>query len=90
MQEFDGQVALVTGAGQGLGQAIATVLAQRGATVFMADLQGDKVKSAAAALTAQGLKAISSQTDVADEDQLHGLRTEISETAVSSTMLTVS
>jgi len=81
MQEFDGQVALVTGAGQGLGQAIATVLAQRGATVFMADLQGDKVKSAAAALTARGLKAISSQTDVADEDQLHGLRAEISETA---------
>lgn len=65
------------GAGQGLGRAIATLLARRGATVYMADLQPEIVERAASELTAEGLRAIPSHTDVADEAQLHRLRDEI-------------
>jgi NAD(P)-dependent dehydrogenase (short-subunit alcohol dehydrogenase family) len=74
MGEFEGQVAIVTGAAQGLGKATAGLLAQRGATVFMADLNGPKVEAAAAALRAGGLRAIASQTDVTDEASLLDLR----------------
>jgi NAD(P)-dependent dehydrogenase (short-subunit alcohol dehydrogenase family) len=77
MLEFSGQVALVTGAGQGLGRATASLLARRGATVYMADLQSDTVGRAASELQAEGLDAVPTQTDVADEGQLHRLRDQI-------------
>jgi 3-oxoacyl-[acyl-carrier protein] reductase len=77
MGEFEGQVAVVTGAAQGLGKATATLLARRGATVFMADLNGAKVEAAAAELTAQGLKVIPSTTDVTDEPSLIELRGKV-------------
>ncbi|MBV9735706.1 MAG: SDR family oxidoreductase [Acidisphaera sp.] len=77
MGEFDGQVALVTGAAQGLGRAIATLLAQRGATVYLADLNGPGVEAAAAALRAQGLTAQASCTDMAEEPAVLALRDRI-------------
>jgi NAD(P)-dependent dehydrogenase (short-subunit alcohol dehydrogenase family) len=77
MPEFSGQVALVTGAGQGLGRAVATLLARQGATVYMADLQAQIVERAASELTAEGLQVVPSHTDVTDEAQLHRLRDEI-------------
>jgi NAD(P)-dependent dehydrogenase (short-subunit alcohol dehydrogenase family) len=77
MLEFSGQVALVTGAGQGLGRAIATSLARRGATVYMADLQAGVVERAAAELNAEGLQSVPTHTDVTDEAQLHRLRDQI-------------
>jgi NAD(P)-dependent dehydrogenase (short-subunit alcohol dehydrogenase family) len=72
--EFDGQVALVTGAAQGLGRAIATLLAQRGATVYLADLNGPGAEAAAAALCASGLAARAAQCDMADEPAVCALR----------------
>ena len=79
MREFDGQVAIVTGAAQGLGKAISKLLAERGAMVFMADLNGPAVEAAAAQFTSQGLAVTPSCTDVADEAGLAKLRQRVIE-----------
>lgn len=77
MGGFEGQVAIVTGAAQGLGRATATLLARRGATVYMADVKRAEVEAAAAALTGEGCQAIASVTDVTSESSLRELRGKI-------------
>lgn len=68
--EFAGQAALVTGAARGLGRSISTLLAERGARVFMVDLDGAGVEAASKALNAKGHDTHAAQADVADEAQL--------------------
>ena len=52
MLQFDGEVALVTGAGQGLGRAHALALARRGARVLVNDISPPGVTGESAALPA--------------------------------------
>ena len=61
-----GQVALVTGAAQGLGLGIAETLGRRGAVVVLADLQLQKATSAAMGLVEQGLLAEPAELNIAD------------------------
>ena len=63
-QKFTGKTALVTGAANGIGLACATRFAQDGAQVLLADIDGAKAASAAAALRAQGLSASAAACDV--------------------------
>ena len=65
MTGLDGRVALVTGAGSGLGAAIAERLAQDGATVVVNDLNADAAEATAARLSAQA-PATAAAFDVAD------------------------
>ena len=51
--DFSGRVALVTGAAQGIGAAIAKAFVEAGANVFLADLDRDGVEKTAAALGAK-------------------------------------
>jgi NAD(P)-dependent dehydrogenase (short-subunit alcohol dehydrogenase family) len=59
-----GKTALITGAAEGLGAAIAARFSREGARVILTDIQGEKVTEAAAAL---GGHAIAFQHDVASE-----------------------
>ena len=76
-QEFQDQVAVVTGAARGLGFALATLLAERGARVFMVDRESDAIETAAARLVARGLAVHASVTDCTSESALAALRRRI-------------
>ncbi|MFG1931131.1 glucose 1-dehydrogenase [Mycobacterium sp. NPDC048908] len=65
--DFTGQVALVTGAGSGMGLATAQAFAEAGAAVVMADIDTAKLKAAADALSEVGHQVLAVECDVSDE-----------------------
>jgi len=69
-QSFAGKVALVTGAGSGIGEKVALDLAAQGASVVAADLNGDAVRKTVAAITAAGGKAAALVCNVAKPDDV--------------------
>jgi NAD(P)-dependent dehydrogenase (short-subunit alcohol dehydrogenase family) len=66
MGEFDGQVALVTGAASGIGRASARLFAEAGAKVVVADIDLPMAEETAALVTAAGGEAVAVEVDVAD------------------------
>ncbi|MFC4119236.1 SDR family NAD(P)-dependent oxidoreductase [Nonomuraea zeae] len=67
---FSGRVALVTGAGSGIGAACAARLAAEGAFVGVLDLRAAAAKTTAAAIRARGDTATALTCDVSDEKQV--------------------
>jgi 3-oxoacyl-[acyl-carrier protein] reductase len=67
---LDGRVAFVTGAGRGLGKAIATGMAEAGARVAVVDVELDVARETAGELEKAGCKAIALQADVSKPDQV--------------------
>jgi len=70
---FDGRSIIVTGAGQGIGKAIATRFARDGGSVLVADVNADQVRDLAAALTAEGLRAVACSVNVTDAAQVRAM-----------------
>jgi len=67
---FENKVALVTGAGSGIGLVPAKAFAEAGASVVLADYHEETVRAAAEELVAAGHKALAVRCDVADERQV--------------------
>ena len=70
--ELQGQVAIVTGAGRGIGRATALELARMGADVVVAELDRANAESTASELRGLGRRALVVQTDVTSRDDLRG------------------
>src|SRR5690242_19633698 len=68
--DFKGQVALVTGAGKGMGLATARMFAESGASVALVDIDGDLAAKQAERIIVEGGTAIGIACDVADEAQV--------------------
>jgi 3-oxoacyl-[acyl-carrier protein] reductase len=73
MQPLTDQVAVVTGAGRGIGHGIAAVLAAEGARVVIADVDGALAELAAAELRDGGAEALAVATDVTDRASVNAL-----------------
>jgi NAD(P)-dependent dehydrogenase (short-subunit alcohol dehydrogenase family) len=70
---YENKVALVTGAGSGLGLATAKAFAESGASVVLADWNEKAVRSATAELAAQGHNTLAIHCDVADDAQVEAM-----------------
>ena len=77
MDRLKDKVAVVTGAGAGIGRAIASLFAAEGAHVFVTDLAGEAATSVAAALTGEGLKATAMTVDVSRGQDVSALFREV-------------
>lgn len=64
--DLAGETALVTGAGRGMGAAIAETLAESGATVAVNDVDADRLDDTVAAVEAAGGDALAAPADVTD------------------------
>ncbi|WP_229480188.1 MULTISPECIES: SDR family NAD(P)-dependent oxidoreductase [Mycolicibacterium] len=96
MGEFTGKAGLVTGAGSGIGRAIATGLARRGAAVAVLDIDADGAEATRSTIAEAGGTAVAVTTDIADEDSVRsairqtvetfgGLNFAVNNAAITST-----
>jgi len=67
------KIAIVTGAGQGIGRSIALKMAQEGADVVIGEMNPDTGKQTRKEVEALGRKALSIPIDVADQKQVRGM-----------------
>ena len=73
MKNLDGRVVIVTGGSGGIGIVASELMANRGAHVVLAELDGDRAEIEAKRLSNQGLKVSAIQTDVANNQSVQAM-----------------
>ena len=76
-RSIEGRVALVTGAGSGMGRATAHLFADEGAHVAVVDVDGDAARRVAVEITGAGGTALALAADVADAGEVTGLVAQV-------------
>ena len=77
MIDLSGKIALVTGAGSGIGRASAVALAAAGADVVVNDVDADRAAQVVEAVEARGRRAVAKVVSVADYDAVEGMVDEV-------------
>lgn len=78
-KQLTGKIAIVTGSGQGLGRAIALVLAEEGATVALVGRTASKLEKVADEIAAQGGSAVTVPRDLTEAEQVQSMVDEVME-----------
>lgn len=73
LTEFDGKVAVVTGAASGIGRAMCEKFASLGMRIVMADVEADRLRQSAEQIEATGADVLAVTTDVSRPDELSRL-----------------
>lgn len=71
--KLQNRVAVITGAGSGIGQAMANLFAREGARIFAADINGDAAQQTASMIAEAGGASQSLAVDVTQPDQVRGM-----------------
>lgn len=71
--KLEGQVAIVTGGGQGIGRAIAFALAEQGANVVIADINTEVADTAASEIKGAGYKAVAIKANISKSEEVSQL-----------------
>jgi len=72
-RKFEGKTAIVTGAGRGMGRAVALKLAEGGAAVVVNDVNADNARAVVAEIAASGGRAMSWLADVSSFEQVQAM-----------------
>ena len=78
--DLSGKIAVVTGAGSGIGRSTARLFARQGARVHVVDVNGDSAAAVAAEVKAAGGDAVAHVVDVADPEAVERLAREVFDT----------
>lgn len=87
IDELAGGVAVITGAGSGLGAGLVTQAAELGMRIALADIDGDTIEARASDLRDAGIDALARRIDVRQADEFQSLSDEVYDRWGSTTLL---